>query len=77
MICLEIDFHDPEQTAVVSYERSGKPIWTTHPIEKPYLIYQIGSATPKLAVQAALTVVNDVSGMHGRVNFKFNARLLT
>jgi tRNA-dihydrouridine synthase 2 len=55
--------HEPEQTGVVSYEKAGKPIWTTHPIEKPYLIYQIGSATPELAVQAALTVLNDVSGM--------------
>ncbi len=35
----------------------------THPIEKPYLIYQIGSADPDLAVQAAKTVMQDVSGI--------------
>ena len=51
-------------TGVVSYEKGGKAIWATHPIEKPYLIYQVGSATPELAVQAALTVADDVSGMH-------------
>ena len=34
----------------------------THPIEKPYLIYQIGSADPETAVQAAKMVMQDVSG---------------
>jgi hypothetical protein len=38
-------------------------IFTTHPIEKPYLIYQIGSADPDLAAQAAKTVMQDVSGI--------------
>jgi tRNA-dihydrouridine synthase 2 len=38
-------------------------MFTTHPIEKPYLIYQIGSADPALAVQAALKVLPDVSGI--------------
>lgn len=32
-------------------------------MEKPYLIYQIGSSDPELAVQAAKTVVEDVSGI--------------
>lgn len=41
----------------------SRAIFTTHPIEKPYLIYQIGSADPDLAVQAAKTVVQDVSGI--------------
>ena len=40
-----------------------KAIFTTHPIEKPYLIYQIGSADPALAVEAAKTVQQDVSGI--------------
>lgn len=39
----------------------SKAIFTTHPIEKPYLVYQIGSADPELAVQAAKTVLQDVS----------------
>lgn len=38
-------------------------MFTTHPIEKPYLIYQVGSADPELAVQAAKTVMQDVSGI--------------
>lgn len=38
-------------------------MFTTHPIEKPYLIYQIGSSDPELAVQAAKTVMQDVSGI--------------
>ncbi|KAF8844132.1 FMN-linked oxidoreductase [Paxillus ammoniavirescens] len=50
-------------TGVVSYNGKSRAIFTTHPVEKPYLIYQIGSASPELAVQAAKTVVQDVSGI--------------
>jgi len=50
-------------TGVVNYNGKTKAIWSTHPIEKPYLIYQIGSADPELAVQAARTVMDDVSGI--------------
>jgi tRNA-dihydrouridine synthase 2 len=50
-------------TGVVSYNGKTRAMFTTHPIEKPYLIYQIGSADPDLAVQAALTVLPDVSGI--------------
>ena len=50
-------------TGVVSYNGKSKPIFTTHPIEKPFLIYQIGSADPDIAVQAAKTVMHDVSGI--------------
>ncbi|KAG8219358.1 hypothetical protein J3R82DRAFT_275 [Butyriboletus roseoflavus] len=53
---------DPS-TGVVSYNGKTRAVFTTHPIEKPYLIYQIGSASPELAVQAAKTVVQDVSGI--------------
>ncbi|RPD64574.1 FMN-linked oxidoreductase [Lentinus tigrinus ALCF2SS1-7] len=49
-------------TGVVSYHGKSKAIFTTHPIEKPFLIYQIGSADPELAVQAAKMVQQDVSG---------------
>ncbi|KAF8324485.1 uncharacterized protein EI90DRAFT_2934667 [Cantharellus anzutake] len=48
---------------VISYEKNGRLIWSTHPIEKPYLVYQIGSANPQFAVQAALTVIHDVSAV--------------
>ncbi|KIL00800.1 hypothetical protein PAXRUDRAFT_821252 [Paxillus rubicundulus Ve08.2h10] len=50
-------------TGVVSYNGKSRAIFTTHQVEKPYLIYQIGSASPELAVQAAKTVVQDVSGI--------------
>ncbi|EIW63776.1 FMN-linked oxidoreductase [Trametes versicolor FP-101664 SS1] len=49
-------------TGVISYHGKSKPVFTTHPIEKPFLIYQIGSADPALAVEAAKMVMNDVSG---------------
>jgi len=38
-------------------------MFTTHPIEKPYFIYQIGSADPELAVKAAKVVMQDVAGI--------------
>lgn len=50
-------------TGVISFNGKSRAIFTTHPIEKPYLIYQIGSADPELAVQAARTVMHDVSGI--------------
>ena len=53
----------PAVTGVISYNGKTRAIFTTHPVEKPYLIYQIGSASPELAVQAAKTVVQDVSGV--------------
>ncbi|GLB43570.1 putative dihydrouridine synthase (Dus) [Lyophyllum shimeji] len=50
-------------TGVISYNGKSRAMFTTHPVEKPYLIFQIGSADPDLAVQAAKTVMNDVSGI--------------
>lgn len=50
-------------TGVISYDGVSRAIFSTHPVEKPYLIYQIGSSDPDLAVQAAKTVVQDVSGI--------------
>ncbi|TFK42019.1 tRNA-dihydrouridine synthase 2 [Crucibulum laeve] len=50
-------------TGVISYNGVSRAMFTTHPIEKPYLIYQIGSANPDLAVQAAKTVMQDISGV--------------
>ncbi|KAJ9096642.1 hypothetical protein QFC20_006358 [Naganishia adeliensis] len=52
-------------TGVISYTKKGgdgKPIFTCHPIEKPFLIYQIGTSDPELAVAAAKTVEQDVAG---------------
>ncbi|KAF7347267.1 tRNA-dihydrouridine synthase 2 [Mycena venus] len=50
-------------TGVISYNGKSRAMFTTHPIEKPYLIFQIGSSDPELAVQAARIVMNDVSGI--------------
>lgn len=52
-------------TGVISYvgQSQSKAMFTTHPVEKPYLIYQIGTADPELAVQAAKTVMQDVAGI--------------
>ncbi len=41
------------KTGVVSYDAKSRSIFTTHPIENPYLIYQNGSATPEISGQAA------------------------
>ncbi|KAJ6601151.1 hypothetical protein DFH09DRAFT_900423 [Mycena vulgaris] len=50
-------------TGVISYNGKSRAMFTTHPIEKPYFIYQIGSSDPELAVQAARVVMQDVSGI--------------
>jgi hypothetical protein len=50
-------------TGVVRFVKAGKPIWDTHPVEKDRLIYQIGSASPELAVEAAKLVEQDVAGV--------------
>ncbi|KAH8925520.1 FMN-linked oxidoreductase [Atractiella rhizophila] len=54
-----------EKTGVISYWKQSvdSPIWSCHPLEKKRLIYQIGSANPDLALQAAETVMQDVSGI--------------
>ncbi|TFY73944.1 hypothetical protein EWM64_g10068 [Hericium alpestre] len=53
---------DPK-TGVISYNGKSKAMFTTHPIEKPYLIFQLGSSSPELAVQAAKVVQDDVAGI--------------
>jgi len=60
----------PEDGGVVRYVRTGDAsVWETHPIEKSRLIYQMGSADPELAVEAAKIVQNDVSACgHAAVN---------
>lgn len=45
-------------------EKDGKLAFRTCPAqEKPYLIFQLGTADPELAVEAALKVAQDVSGI--------------
>jgi tRNA-dihydrouridine synthase 2 len=50
-------------SGAISYHGKSKAMFTTHPIEKPYYIFQIGSADPALAVQAARVVQDDVAGI--------------
>ncbi|KAI0063677.1 FMN-linked oxidoreductase [Artomyces pyxidatus] len=50
-------------SGTISYNGKSKAMFTCHPLEKPYFIYQIGSSDPDLAVQAAKTVMQDVSGV--------------
>ncbi|GAA5844325.1 hypothetical protein JCM11251_001718 [Rhodosporidiobolus azoricus] len=50
-------------TGVVSFMKGGRSIFETHPIEKPRLIFQLGSASPELAVQALKVIEQDVAGV--------------
>lgn len=50
-------------SGTIHFNGVSKAIFSCHPIEKPYLIYQIGSADPELAVQAARIVKDDISGI--------------
>ncbi len=49
--------------SAINNESAERSIFWTHPIEKPYLIYQIGSATPSLAYAAVKHVAQDVAGV--------------
>lgn len=42
---------------------SKSAVFTTHPVERTHLIFQIGSSNPDLAAQAAQTVLQDVAGI--------------
>ncbi|BGP38286.1 tRNA-dihydrouridine synthase 2 [Rhodotorula kratochvilovae] len=53
---------DPK-TGVVSFSKNGRSIFECHPLEKPRLIFQLGSASPDLAVQALRVIENDVAGV--------------
>lgn len=43
--------------------KKDRAIFECHPLEKSRLIFQLGSADPELAVQAALLVAHDVAGI--------------
>ena len=47
----------------IDYYKNGKVIFRTSPMERNRLILQLGTADPQLALQAALTVHQDVSGI--------------
>jgi tRNA-dihydrouridine synthase 2 len=46
---------------VISYLGKRRATFTTHPVEKPYYIFQLGSANPALAVQVAHVFQEDVA----------------
>ncbi|CAM0142434.1 tRNA-dihydrouridine synthase 2 [Umbelopsis sp. WA50703] len=50
-------------TGTIEYLKNGRPIFVTHPDEKGRVIFQVGTADPDLALQAALTVKDDVAGI--------------
>ncbi|CAG8433032.1 6325_t:CDS:10 [Ambispora gerdemannii] len=54
-----------ESNGLVTYldPQSKSTCFQTHISEKPKLIFQIGTADPELALQAALTVKQDVTGI--------------
>jgi tRNA-dihydrouridine synthase 2 len=52
-----------QRSGVVKYVKNGKSVWETHPVEKDRLVYQLGSSDEDLALEAAKTVMGDVSGI--------------
>lgn len=52
-------------TGLVEFMKDDKQIFSCHPKERPYLIYQIGSATPEYAAEAVRMVTehDDVAGV--------------
>ncbi|GBB92742.1 hypothetical protein RclHR1_02050015 [Rhizophagus clarus] len=56
--------HFDEETGLIAYIDNKNTInFRSHPIEKSRLIFQIGTSDPDLALQAALKVKQDVSGI--------------
>ncbi|BGP14284.1 hypothetical protein JCM10213_004248 [Rhodosporidiobolus nylandii] len=52
-----------EKSGVVSFMKGGRSIFECHPVEKPRLIFQLGSASPELAAQALKVIEKDVGGV--------------
>ncbi|KAI1317272.1 hypothetical protein EDD11_008760 [Mortierella claussenii] len=50
-----------ENNGTIDYLQKGVSVFRTHPVEKSKLVFQIGSANADLALEAALTVAQDVS----------------
>ncbi|KAG0323919.1 hypothetical protein BGZ99_002335 [Dissophora globulifera] len=50
-----------EDNGTIDYLMKGVSVFKTHPSEKSKLVFQVGSANAELALQAALTVAQDVS----------------
>jgi tRNA-dihydrouridine synthase 2 len=52
-----------DKTGCIEFTKSGKVIYRLHPSEKGRLVYQLGSADARLAVEAATMVAKDVAGV--------------
>lgn len=50
-----------ESSGTVDYVKDGRLIFQTHGFERSRLVFQLGTADPELALQAALTVESDVA----------------
>lgn len=48
-------------SGTIDYIKDGKLVFRTHPVERDRLVFQLGTADPVLALQAALTVQEDVA----------------
>ena len=48
-------------SGTIDYVKDGNLVFRTHPVERDRLVFQLGTADPSLALQAALTVQEDVA----------------
>ncbi|KAJ1971901.1 tRNA-dihydrouridine synthase 2 [Dimargaris xerosporica] len=51
------------ETGIIEYITNGVVDLQIHPQEKPFLVFQMGTSDPETALQAALAVQQDVSGI--------------
>ncbi|SCV71205.1 BQ2448_2793 [Microbotryum intermedium] len=51
------------KSGTVKFIKNNRSVFECHPIEKPRLIFQLGSSDPELAVQAAKMIASDVNGI--------------
>lgn len=54
---------NPRTNCIEYTNKQGRVIYRIHPSEQTRLVYQMGSADPELAVQAAKVVAGDVAGV--------------
>lgn len=54
-----------QSTGMIAYSREGKHIFTTHPVERDRLIFQLGSSSPEWAYKAIkfVTAHDEVAGV--------------
>lgn len=60
-----MDRDGADKTGIVAFVKDDKEVFTTHPIERSRVIFQLGSANPQWAYAAIrhLTAHNDVAGV--------------